>query len=271
VRGFKPGERVTIEPQVSCGTCYPCTHGLPNICNELKVLGFQAKGVASDYFVTTPDKLVKLPQDMSFPEGALIEPVSVGVRAAQKGGELGGKNILVFGAGPIGNLTAQVVKGLGAAAVMIVDINDFRLSIATMCNIDYVVNPTKENLAEQLHRRFGADGADLVIECVGAGDTMDRAVELSRKGTDIVVVGVFGDRVPIDMGLVQEKELRIIGLARYVIDDFETAIELVQKGKVRLSPLLTHEFDFYDFQKAYEHIDKHSGETMKVTVRVNEA
>ena len=270
VHGFKLGEKVTIEPQVSCGKCYACTHRLPNICNELKVLGFQTQGVASDYFVTTPDKLVKLPEDMSFPEGALIESISVGVRATQKGGELRDKKVLVFGAGPIGNLTAQVAKGLGASKVMIVDINDFRLSIAAKCNIDYTVNPSKENMTEQLNRKFGADGADLIIECVGITGTMDMAVELSRKGTDIIVVGVFGEKAPIDMGLVQEKELRIIGIARYVIEDFTTAIELVQKGKVTLTPLLTHEFDFYDYQKAYEHIDTHKDETMKVIIQVNE-
>jgi L-iditol 2-dehydrogenase len=271
VRGFRPGEKVTIEPQVSCGECYACTHGLPNICNDLKVLGFQTPGVAVDYFATTPDKLVKLPEDMTFPEGAMIEPLSVGVRATQKGGKLDGKKILVFGAGPIGNLTAQAAKGLGASKVMIADINDFRLSIAGRCDIDYAVNPSKENTAEQMKKNFGPDGADLIIECVGVSGTMDMAVELSRKGTDIVVVGVFGEKVPIDMGLVQEKELRIIGIARYLIEDFTTAIELVQDGKVKLTPLLTHEFDFYEYQKAYEHIDAHGDSTMKVTIRVNEA
>jgi L-iditol 2-dehydrogenase len=269
VKKFKPGDKVTIEPQVSCGNCYPCTHGLPNICNELKVLGFQSPGTASDYFAVSAGKLVKLPVDMGFNEGAMIEPLAVGVRAIQKGGAIKGRNILVFGAGPIGNLTAQVAKGMGASGIMIVDLNDFRLSVAGQIGIDHTVNPERQDISQELDKAFGPDGADLIIECVGVNKTMDMAIELSRKGTDIVVVGVFGEKADIDMTMVQEKELRLIGIARYIIEDFQTAIELVTEGRVKLSPLISHEFDFYDFDKAYRHIDEKRDQTMKVMIRVN--
>lgn len=269
VRKFKPGDKVTIEPQVSCGHCYPCTHGLVNICNELKVLGFQTTGTASDYFAVSADKLVKLPDDMGFNEGAMIEPLAVGVRAIQKGGEIKGRNILVFGAGPIGNLTAQVARGMGASGVMIVDLNDFRLSIAGHCGIDYTVNPERQDISQELQGAFGPDGADLIVECVGVNKTMDMAIELSRKGTDIVVVGVFGDKAAINMGMVQEKELRLFGIARYIIEDFQTAIDLVTDGRIKLLPLISHEFGFYEYTKAYRHIDEKKDQTMKVMIRVN--
>jgi L-iditol 2-dehydrogenase len=269
VKSFKPGDKVTMEPQVSCGHCYPCTHGLPNICNELKVLGFQTTGPASDYFAVSADKLVKLPVDMGFNEGAMIEPLAVGVRAIQKGGEIKGRNVLVFGAGPIGNLTAQVAKGMGASGVMIVDLNDFRLSIAGQCGIDHTVNPERKDISQELHGAFGPDGADLIVECVGVNKTMDMAIELSRKGTDIVVVGVFGDKAAVDMSMVQEKELRIIGIARYIIEDFQTAIDLVTGGRIKLLPLITHEFGFYEYAEAYRHIDEKKDQTMKVIIRVN--
>jgi L-iditol 2-dehydrogenase len=267
---FKPGDKVTIEPQVSCGACYPCTHGLPNICNDLKVLGFQTTGTASDYFVVPESKLVRLPDDLSMSEGAMIEPTAVGVRAVEKGGGARGRKVLVLGAGPIGNLTAQVARGSGARSVMIADLNDFRLSIALACGIDFAVNPGSADLASEVKRAFGPDGPDLIIECVGSDATMTGAVEIARKGTDIVVVGVFGRKASVDMGQVQEKELRLIGLARYVIGDFAKAIALVQEGKVRLSPLVTHEFDFYDYAEAYGQIDRDPGRTMKVIIRVNE-
>ncbi len=269
VRKYKPGDKVTLEPQVSCGHCYPCTHGLPNICNELKVLGFQTTGTASDYFAVSADKLVKLPDDMDFNDGAMIEPLAVGVRAIQKGGEIKGRHILVFGAGPIGNLTAQVARGMGASGVMIVDLNDFRLSIARQCGIDYTVNPERQDISQELQGAFGPDGADLIIECVGVNKTMDMAIELSRKGTDVVVVGVFGDKAAIDMGMVQEKELRLFGIARYIIEDFQTAIDFVTSGRIKLLPLISHEFGFYEFAKAYRHIDEKKDQTMKVMIRVN--
>jgi L-iditol 2-dehydrogenase len=269
-RRFKPGDKVTIEPQVSCGACYPCTHGLPNICNSLKVLGFQTTGTASDYFAVSESKLVRLPDDLGMSEGAMIEPTAVGVRAVEKGGGARDMKVLVLGAGPIGNLTAQVAKGSGAKSVMIADLNDFRLSIARGCGIDFAVNPGSADLAAEVKRAFGPDGPDLIIECVGANETLGKAVEVARKGTDVVVVGVFGQNASVDMGQVQEKELRLMGLARYVIDDFAKAIALVQGGKVRLTPLVTHEFDFYDYAGAYGQIDRDPARTMKVIIRVNE-
>lgn len=271
VKRFKPGDKVTIEPQVSCGKCYACTHGLPNICNDLKVLGFQATGTASDFFTAPENKLVKLPDGFGLNEGAMIEPTAVGVRAVEKGGGSKGRKVLVFGAGPIGNLTAQVAKGWGAESVMVVDLNDFRLSVARKCGIDFAVNPGTADLQGEVAKAFGADGADLIVECVGVNETIGKAVEIARKGTDIVVVGVFGGSAPLDMGSVQEKELRLIGIARYVIDDFDRAIDLVNRGKVRLAPLVTHEFNFYDYGKAYDQIDRNPGSTMKVIIRVNEA
>jgi L-iditol 2-dehydrogenase len=203
-------------------------------------------------------------------EGAMIEPTAVGVRAVEKGGGARGRKVLVLGAGPIGNLTAQVCKGSGASEVMIADLNDFRLSIARACGVDFAVNPGSVDLAAEVKKKFGPDGPDLIIECVGVNETMGKAIEIARKGTDLVVVGVFGQNASVDMGLVQEKELRLVGLARYVIEDFAKAIALVQSGKVRLTPLVTQEFDFYDYAGAYEQIDRDPGRTMKVIIRVNE-
>jgi len=176
----------------------------------------------------------------------------------------------VLGAGPIGNLAAQVAKGSGAKPVMVADLNDFRLSIARACGVDFAVNPGSADLAAEVIKAFGSDGPDLIIECVGADATIGMAVEVARKGTDLVVVGVFGQNASVDMGQVQEKELRLIGLARYVIEDFAKAIALVQGGKVKLTPLVTHEFDFYDYAAAYGQIDRDPGRTMKVIIKVNE-
>ncbi len=95
------GDRVTIQPQVVCGTCYPCTHGMYNACEQLKVMGFQTTGMASEYFVTEADKAVKLPDDMNWDHGAMIEPVAVAVHAIRRYGDITGKKVLVLGGGPI--------------------------------------------------------------------------------------------------------------------------------------------------------------------------
>ena len=275
VIGFESGTRVTIEPQVSCGECYSCRTGLYNICDSLKVIGFQTTGCASDYYIVPADKLVKLEPTMSFHHGALMEPLSVGVRAVKQAfpngdRDIEGAQVLVLGAGPIGNLVAQAASGLGAGKVMISDVNSFRLEKAKACGISLNVNPEETALAAEIDTHFGADRkADVIFECVGINATMDSAVAVARKGTPIVVVGVFGEKTPIDMATVNENELRLIGTARYVIEDFEVAKELVASGKVNLEPLVTDVFTFEEYDAAYRKIEREPTTTMKVMVQVN--
>ncbi|MDA3959061.1 alcohol dehydrogenase catalytic domain-containing protein [Oceanispirochaeta sp.] len=273
--GFAPGDKVTIEPQVSCGKCFSCRSGLYNICDELKVLGFQTTGCASDYFVAPAAKLVKLDPTMKHDHGALMEPLSVAVRAVNQAfsaaeGGIKGKQVLVYGAGPIGNLVAQAAKGMGASKVMISDLNDFRLEKAKACGVERTNNPSRENLVEQVDEFFGKDRkADVIFECVGVGSTMDSAIDIARKGTPIVVVGVFGKKAEIDMARVNENELKLLGTARYVLEDFEIAKDLVASAKVHLDPLVTDVFEFEKYKDAYLKIQNEAATTMKVVVRVN--
>ena len=268
VRGLKPGDIATIQPQVTCGTCYACTHGASHICDTLKVMGFQTTGAGSEFFVAAADKVLKLPAAMDVEHGAMIEPAAVAVHALGRAGDITGMKVLVLGAGPIGNLVAQAAKGLGASAVMITDTSQFRLDLAGECGVDARVNVTGTNLATAILERFGQSKADLVLECVGSPQTIAQAVAVARKGTDIIVVGVFGDKPTVDMGTVQDRELRLIGTLMYREPDWKTAIDLVEKGKVRLAPLITDHFAFADYRAAYQYIDGHRERAMKVMIVV---
>ena len=110
VTEFHVGQKVTIEPQVYCGHCYPCRHGKYNLCEELKVMGFQTTGAASEYFAVDASKVTPIPEDMSYEEGAMIEPLAVAVHDVKQIGDVAGMNSAVLGAGPIGNLVAQAAK-----------------------------------------------------------------------------------------------------------------------------------------------------------------
>jgi len=268
VSGLRVGDRVTIQPQIFCGKCYPCTHGKPHICDELKVMGFQTTGAASELFLVDAEKVLKLPFEMSYDHGAMVEPVSVGVHALGRGGIANGMNVLVLGAGPIGNLTSQVAKGLGASKVMITDLSDHRLEVARECGIDMCINPKKKDLGAAVLEHFGTDKADLILECVGSNATIEQAVDVARKGSDIIIVGVFGDKPVVDMGLVQDRELRLIGTLMYQKEDFRTAIELINTGTVKLAPLISNHFAFEDYLKAYEYIEKQKDRTMKVMIDI---
>ncbi|MHA1992182.1 MAG: zinc-dependent alcohol dehydrogenase [Candidatus Hodarchaeales archaeon] len=270
VQGLKPRDKVTIQPQVVCGHCYPCTHDNYHICDDLKVMGFQTTGTASEFFAVDSEKVIKLPDEMTYEEGAMIEPCAVAVHAVLKGGDVTDFNVLVLGAGPIGNLVAQSARALGAKSVMITDISDFRLRIAKEVGIDNAINPTKSDLSEEIMKAFGPDKADLIIECVGANETINDAIENARKGTPIIVVGVFGDKPTVDLGLVQDRELRLVGNLMYQKDDYIKAVELVNSKKIKLEPLITAHFPFEDYNKAYKFIEDKKDKVMKVFIDVNQ-
>jgi len=270
VRGLGPGDAVTFQPQVTCGACHPCRHGAYHICDQLKVMGFQTTGAASELFAVDADKVLRLPAGMSLEQGAMIEPLAVGVHALDRVGGAAGRKVLVLGAGPIGNLVAQAARGLGATAVMITDVSDWRLELAGRCGIELRVNPAREDLAAAVVGRLGPDKADLILECVGAQKTVEQAVAVARKGTDVVVVGVFGDKPVVDMGVVQDRELRLVGTLMYQQPDWVKAISLVEQEKVDLDPLVTHRFAFADYQKAYQFIDANRERAMKVMIVVDQ-
>ena len=266
VKNFAFGDNVTVMPQLTCGQCYPCTHGNYHICNELKVIGCQAEGAAQEYIAVDQKLVLKLPEGMSYDQGAMVEPVAVGAHAVGRLGNVKGMNIIVLGAGPIGNLTAQVAKGLGAKSVMITDLSDYRLQIAKKCGIDFVVNVSQKNLLEVLGRSFGESRADAILECVGVQATIEQAIKIARKGTDIIVVGVFSGKPTVDIGLVQDKELRLIGTLMYKEEDYRTAVRLIQSGKVHLKSLMSKHFPFKDYGKAYQFIEQNRDQTLKVFI-----
>ena len=266
VEGLSAGDKVTFTPQVTCGECYPCTHGMYHICETLKVMGFQTDGAAQEFFPVDADKVLKIPNDVSLDQAAMVEPVSVAVHALSRGGDVRGKKVLVLGAGTIGNLVAQVAKASGAECVMITDISDYKLDKATECGIDFVVNPQKQDLTQAILRELSPSRADLILECVGVQDTITQAIDNARKGTTIVVVGVFGIKPEVDLGLVQDRELSLVGTLMYQKCDYERAIELVAGGKLCLDEMISHHFPFNEYLSAYETIEQAKGDIMKVMV-----
>jgi L-iditol 2-dehydrogenase len=270
VSQLKVGDKVTIQPQVVCGKCYSCTHGSYHICDELKVMGFQTTGTASEYFAVEAKKVLKLPAEISFDMGAMVEPLAVAVHALSRGGDVKGKKVLVLGAGPIGNLVAQTAKGMGAESVMVTDLSDYRLRIAKSCGIDYCINTKTQSLEEAIAKNFGPFKADLILECIGIEVTMSQAISNARKGTDIIVVGVFGDKPKVDLGLIQDREIRLIGTLMYQERDYIKAIELIENGKIKLEPLISNHFPFKDYLKAYEYIETQKDQVMKVIISIQD-
>jgi len=270
VSNLRVGQPVTIQPQVVCGKCHPCRNGKYNLCEELKVMGFQTTGAASHYFLIEEAKVTPLTDDMNLDEGAMLEPLAVGVHAVRKTGDISGKAVIVLGAGPIGILTAQVAKGMGASKVMITDVSELRLKKATECGVDVCVNTAKANLGEAIDEHFGADKADVIFDCAGNDITIGQAIKYSRKGSTIVIIAVFGDMAKVDLAVANDKELELLNSMMYREEDYMEAIRLIHEKKVNLMPLVSKYFAFKEYKQAYEYIDNNREETMKVIINVQE-
>lgn len=265
VTGLTRGQKVTSMPQIVCGECAPCRRGDYHICDKLRVQGFQAPGCAQELWVTDAAKIVPLPDSFTFEQGALVEPVSVAVHATSRAGNLRERRVAVLGAGPIGNLVAQVARSAGAK-VLITDLSAYRLEIARECGLAGTSNAKEETLAEAAQRVFGPDGFDVALECVGVEATISAAVANIQKGGTLVVVGVFAEKPRIDMGLVQDRELNIHGTLMYKAEDYARAVELIASGNVITEPLMSKHFPFEQYLEAYRFIDAQGDRTMKVFV-----
>ncbi len=268
VKDFTIGQKVTIEPQEYCGKCYPCTHGKYNLCEELKVMGFQTTGTASHYFAVDASKVTPIPENMGYEEGAMIEPLAVAVHAVRRAGDVAGLKIAVIGAGPIGNLVAQTAKGMGAAQVMVTDVSDYRLKLAKECGADFVVNTKDKEFGAAMLESFGTDKADIIYDCAGNDITINQAIRCARKGSTIILVAVFADMAKADLAVLNDHELDMNTTMMYRHEDYVKAIEMVEDGKIFLRPLMSRVFPFDQFKQAYEYIDANWETAMKILIDV---
>lgn len=268
VKGFKPGDHATARPQLVCGECNPCKKGLYNICENLKVQAFHADGAAQDYFVVTEDRAVLLPEDMPLDYGAMIEPAAVGAHATGRPRSLEGKNVVVSGAGTIGNLIAQFAQARGAKKVVITDVSDLRLQKAVECGIKHILNVAKTPLKDAVKDLFGEEGYQVAFEVAGVEASIQSLMATIEKGSDIVIVAVFAHNPVINMEHLGEHELNLIGTLMYKHEDYLKAVEEIQKGTINLKPLVTDRFPLMEYDKAYDFIEEHKETSMKVMIEL---
>jgi len=253
VSGIKVGQKTTVEPQVVCG----------------EVMGFQTTGTASEYFVADAAKITTFADNISYDEGAMIEPLAVTVHAVRRSGDVKGKKVVVMGAGPIGILLIQTLKAFGAAEVMATDISDYRLELASKCGADHVFNTKNIEFGEALVKSFGKDKADIIYDCAGNDVVMNQAIQNARKGSMIMLIAVFARMANVDLAKLNDSELDLNTSMMYRHEDYIEAIRILEEGKIKLKPLMSKHFAFEDYQQAYEYIDTNREATMKVLIDVD--
>ncbi|MGI6312737.1 MAG: zinc-dependent alcohol dehydrogenase [Candidatus Cryptobacteroides sp.] len=261
-----PGDAVTARPQLVCEKCNPCKRGQYNVCEHLRVQAFQADGAAQDYFVVDEERIVKLPEGMSLDYGAMVEPSAVGAHATRRAGDISGKNVVVSGAGTIGNLVAQFALARGAKKVLITDVSDHRLDIARRCGITETLNVTGKTMKEGVKEIFGDEGFQIGFEVAGVESSIRSLMECIEKGSTIVVVAVFEKDPALSMFYLGEHELTLVGTMMYRHEDYLETVKMISEGKINLKPLISKRFSFDDYDKAYKFIDENRTSSMKLII-----
>lgn len=266
VTAVRPGMKATARPQLVCGTCAPCRRGQYNVCQNLRVQGFHAPGAAQDLLVVTEDRIAALPDNLDFDRGAMIEPVAVAAHATSRPRSLQGLNIVVSGAGTIGNLVAQFAMARGAKKVVVTDVSPYRLEIARKCGIDHTLDVSRNSLEESLPTLFDGEGYQIGFECAGVESSIRSLMATVEKGSDIIIVGVHTKDPALSMEQLGEHELYLIGSMMYRHEDYLQAIEAVSEGRIRLEPLITDHFPLERYAEAYRFIDQRHDRCMKVII-----
>lgn len=262
------GKHVVVEPSIVCGECYNCRTGRYNICNELKVMGCQTDGAFAEYVTVQANKVFPIPEDMPFEEAALVEPAAVGVHAVKQAGVRKGDRVVIIGSGTIGLMVLQATKAFGAGETVITDVLDPRLELARELGAEHAINAKEDDPVKWIHDTFGRDGIDKVFECVGGDQsiTVNQAIKLARKGTRIVLVGVFGGKLPVELSPVQDWELELVGSLMYESNDFSEAIDLIYGGKINAKRLISKIFPLKRAEEAIKLSKRGKGKIMKIVL-----
>jgi 2-desacetyl-2-hydroxyethyl bacteriochlorophyllide A dehydrogenase len=237
VTGLAAGDRVVLEPNLTCGECPQCRDGRYNICRNLAVFGCQTPGGMADVFVVARDRLHRIPDGMSDELAALVEPLATPVHAVRRAGVRPGSRVAVLGAGPIGLLVLVAAKAAGAEVVVVTDVLPEKLDRARRLGADEALRADAPDLVDRAANIL--KGADVVFDCVAAAGSMAQAVELVDKGGTVMVVGIAPGPTSIPLHLVQDREIAVIGSLMYVREDVERAIALLSSGAVAADELVT--------------------------------
>lgn len=273
VTDWKPGDRVILQPQLFCGECYPCKTGHFNVCESLKVIGVHVDGCACEYTAVPAWNLHRLPDNVSFREAALIEPIAVGfgvVRRINEVTDITGKRVCVVGAGTIGNLVAQACKAMGAGPVMITDILQDKLELALKCGIDYAENTKEQTLAQAIDKCFGADKADIIVDSAANPFVFQSIMDAARKASIVVLSGNYKEPVRLDVTQIQRREITVLGHMMYIRQEFEDGLRHLSLGNIHTEGLITQEWTLDQYAEAFRFIDDHPAEVVKMIVKIGE-
>lgn len=267
VTDLKVGDRVALEPGITCGTCEFCRSGKYNLCPHVVFFATPpVDGVLQEY-VTHPAALsFRLPEGMSAVAGAMVEPLAVGLHAANQGHAEMGQTAVVTGTGCIGLMSLLALKAKGLSKVIVVDVLDKRLAKARSLGASHTINAAREDVVAEVMRLTEGRGCDLVIETAGLAETTNQAIRYAKKGACIVLVGYSkeGHR-DVLLELAMDKELSFATVFRYR-HLYPTAIEAIAAGLIPAEDVVTNYYKFEDTPRAFAESLANKAEIVKAAI-----
>jgi L-iditol 2-dehydrogenase len=267
VLGFQNGDRVVVEPIISCGACERCSNGRTNICLEIRFIGLHVPGAFAEYVAVPARKCYKLPDSVSFDEAALVEPLSVATHAVNMTPTKVGDNLLVIGSGVVGLMILQVARLGISGSIFVSDLIDYKLDLAKRLGANAIIHSGREDVSKRVRELTKGRGVDAVIEAVGVQDTLQQALTLVKKGGQVTITGLLEQMIQVDIMKLVTNEITMRGGYCYTSAEFKTSLDLVATGTVQLKPLITHSFPLENIADAVDLLTEGKEQHIKILLR----
>ena len=268
VTDFKQGDRVTVEPHYGCGRCFLCRDGAYNICAGKSVLGAKGwSGSFGEYIVVPQQTVLHIPDELSFEEGALIEPIAVGMHAVRISGLSVGDCAVVAGCGPIGLGVIMCAKLAGASKIIASDVLGFNLDKAKKMGATHLIQAANENLCDSVREITQGKGADVSFLAFATTQLFDDVLEATRRGGLISKIAITNKPYEILLSKLQQKEISLQGSNMYVRRDYELVIDAILQKKIDVSGFISGVMPVEKVVEAMEIVDKKTDNVIKMLLK----
>ena len=264
---WKPGDRVIINPQIRCGHCEMCRVGNYNLCENMLLIGSSMRkfldGAMCECIVIGQDQLYRLPDNVSFDYGTLLDPLGNAIHLINRAGVKLGDTVVIIGAGTIGLLAVQTARLAGASNVIVLDVAEGKLKLAKEVGADFVLDSRAPDIVTQIKALTNEQGADVVVEAVGIGITYNLAMQLVKKLGTVIALGFAQDNINFSLKPLVYNEINFLGSTGYATE-CQTTIDYLASGKLEIDKIITHTFPLEQINEAFQTLCDKQATAVKV-------
>jgi propanol-preferring alcohol dehydrogenase len=271
-KGWKVGDRVTVNPFITCGKCINCLSGNSQICLSRRVIGIHTEGGLAEFLKIPAKNLVPLPENIPFDQGGIaVDAVATPYHAITNRGDLKvGEKVAIFGCGGLGIHGVQIAKICGASLVVAVDTIDSALKRAMKVGANEVIDPRKDSPVKKIKEMTGGMGVDLALEFIGLRETIEQAIGCVRVGGRVVVVGLGPEIISLPPPTTFVRtELSLLGSYGSTTLEIQNVIDLIASGKLNLSDSITERFPLEEVNRGLEHLHKKIGNPIRIAIMID--